>query len=99
MNVHEVIKNLVPQNTQTIQGIDFHLERYVEDGFIYKDIQFTDKGEDFKFQEKVKAISLEQFKTYFEKAGLQIKNLFGDYHLNEFHLENSPRLILIFEHA
>ncbi|MDQ7917421.1 class I SAM-dependent methyltransferase [Mesonia sp. MT50] len=99
MNVHEVIKNLVPQNTQSIQGIDFHLERYVEDGFIYKDIQFTDEGESFKFQEKVKAISLEQFKTYFEKAGLQIKNLFGDYHLNEFHLETSPRLILIFEHA
>lgn len=99
MNVHLVIKNLVSQNTKTAQGIDFHLKRTFEGGYIYKEIQFSDEGEEFKFQEKVKAITLSQFETYFEKAGLKIKSLLGDYHLNEFSLETSPRLILIFEHA
>jgi len=99
MNVHYVIENLVAKNTKTIQGIDFHLERFVENGYIFKNIKFTDEGEDFTFQEKVKAITLSQFKTYFAKAGLNIKTLFGDYHLNEFNLEHSSRLILIFEHA
>lgn len=99
MNVDYVIKNLVSQNSKTIQGIDFHLKRYVEDGYIFKNIEFTDKGEEFKFQEKVKAITLSHFEEYFKNAGLKVKTLFGDYQLNDFNLENSSRLILIFEHA
>lgn len=96
MNVNQVIKNLVPTEIKTMKGIDFHIKRYVKDNHIYKEIRFTDAEEDFMFTEKVKAITLEDFKTYFKKAGLTLKHTFGDYNLNSFDVESSSRLILVF---
>lgn len=96
MNVNQVIKNLVPTEIKTMKGIDFHIERYVKDNHIYKEIRFTDAEQDFMFTEKVKAITLDDFKTYFNKAGLTLKHTFGDYNLNSFDVESSSRLILVF---
>ena len=97
MNVNQVIKNLVPTEIKTMKGIDFHIKRYVKDKHIYKEIRFTDAEEEFMFTEKVKAITLDDFKTYFKKAGLTLKHTFGDYNLNTFNAETSQRLILVFE--
>ncbi len=96
MNVNKVIKNLVASEVKTLKGIDFHLKRYVKNNHIIKEISFEDEGQHFSFQEKVKAITLSDFKTYFKKAGLTLKHTFGDYKLNDFDLENSSRLILVF---
>jgi hypothetical protein len=30
-----------------VEGIDFHLKRYLKDGHIYKEIDFEDKGKNF----------------------------------------------------
>jgi hypothetical protein len=30
-----------------VEGIDFHLKRYLKDGHIYKEIDFEDKGQNF----------------------------------------------------
>ena len=45
MNVDFVIENLVPTEIKTVDGIDFHIKRYVKDNHIYKEIDFEDKGE------------------------------------------------------
>lgn len=95
LNPSYVIRNLVPKETRTIEGISFHIERYVADNFITKDIRFTDENETYHFQEKVKALQLSDFKKYLEPFGMTITDLFGDYHLNAFDMENSPRLIII----
>ena len=50
----------------------------------------------YNFTEKVKAISLLDFKNYFMEAGVNLKYCFGDYQLNEYNKETSSRLILIF---
>jgi SAM-dependent methyltransferase len=97
MNVDYVISHLVPTEVKTMKGIDFHINRYVKDNHIYKDIDFEDDGEQFKFTEKVKAITLEDFKNYFKNAGLTLVNTFGDYQLNEFDRETSKHLILVFK--
>ncbi len=97
MNVNHVIKNLVERETKTVHKITFHMHRYVKDGYIFKDISFTDNKEEFLFTEKVKALTLEDFIVYFQKAGIELLHTFGDYHLGTFNLENSPRLILIFK--
>ena len=97
MNVANVISNLVPTEVKTMKGIDFHIKRYVKNNHIYKDISFKDNDEQFEFTEKVKAITLDDFKTYFKKAGLTLINTFGDYKLNDFNLETSKRLILVFK--
>lgn len=96
MNVDKVIGNLVRQEVKTVRGIDFHISRRVEDGFILKDIEFEDEGEDYAFTEKVKALTLKKFKEYFDKAGIQLVHTFGDYHLAPYNKEESDRLILVF---
>ena len=96
MNVKKVINNLVPFEIKTVKGIDFHISRRVQDGFILKDIEFEDKGEDYAYTEKVKALTLQKFLFYFEKAEIELVNTFGSYQLNPYDEENSDRLILVF---
>lgn len=97
MNSDYVIENLVPEDVKTVDGIDFHQKRYVEDGYIIKDINFTDKGEDFHYQERVKAKTLADFEALFEEAGVYLLDIFGDYKLRKFHKGTSERLIMIFK--
>lgn len=96
MNVKMVIKNLVPTEVKNVMGINFYLTRFYHEGFIYKNIRFTDKEESYNFTEKVKALTLKDFKAYFKKAGIQLKHTFGNYQLNSFDEKKSDRLILIF---
>jgi len=97
MNSEYVIKNLVPQNTKTVDGIEFLQKRSVESGYILKDISFEANGEKYKFQERVKAFTLEDFQELFKKADVHLLDVFGDYKLNKYHREHSERLILIFK--
>lgn len=97
MNIEKILHCLKGEEIKTVDEIEFHIRRFTKDKFLVKEIRFTDKGKDYHFREKVKMVSLEDFKSYFEKAGLTIKHLFGDYHLNIFDPLNSDRLILVGE--
>ncbi|MCP4442214.1 MAG: class I SAM-dependent methyltransferase [Aureispira sp.] len=94
-NAHKVIQKLVLKEEKTVGDIDFDLQRYVENGYIVKNIRFEDKGELYHFQERVRALSLEDFEGFLKGAGLEIEQTFGDFALNPFDLEESDRLILI----
>jgi SAM-dependent methyltransferase len=97
MNVDYVIDNLVTEDIKTVEGIAFLQKRYVSDGHIIKDISFRADGEHFEFQERVKAFSLADFQKLFEKAGVYLLDVFGDYKLNKYHAKTSERLIMIFK--
>ena len=96
LNVELAIKNLVPEETKKVGGLVFHIEKYVENGFIFKNIRFQEEGKDYFFTERVKALTLADFKNYFNEAKVQLKSVFGDYQLNDFEESTSERLILIF---
>lgn len=97
MNVSLVEHNLVAHENKEIDGILFHLDRKIEKGYIIKDINFSDNGKDFHFQERVEICKLDYFEKLAKKAGFILKNVFGDYQLNAFEEKKSPRLILIFK--
>lgn len=97
MNVHKVIKDLVPHETKTVEGIDFNIKRYVEDKHIIKEIDFEDKGKQYYYTEKVKALTLEDFEAMMEEAGIYLLDVFGDYKLHKFYKNESDRLIMIFK--
>lgn len=97
MNTDFIIENLVPEETKIVDDITFHLKRYVEDGYIIKDINFDDNGQQYKFQERVRAFTLTDFEQLFEKAGVYLLDIFGDYKLNKFHKSTSKRLVMIFK--
>jgi SAM-dependent methyltransferase len=97
MNVPYVLDQLVAEETKSVDGIDFHLKRYLLDGYIIKEINFTDKGQDFYYTEKVRALTLDDFKQMMEQAGIYLLDTFGDYKLKKYHKKDSERLIMIFK--
>ncbi len=96
LNVDLAIKNLVASEKKNVGDIVFNIEKYVEDGYIIKNIRFRENGKDFFYSERVRALTLEDFKTYFEEANVELINVFGNYQLNDFDKNTSERLILIF---
>ena len=97
MNVSQVIETLVPEEIKTMEGIDFHIKRYLKENHIYKEIDFEDQGQKFHFTEKVKALTLQDFEELMEEAGIYLLDTFGDYKLKKFHKTESERLIMIFK--
>ena len=97
MNVNQVIETLVPEEVKTVDEIDFHIKRYVEEGHIFKEIDFEDQGRKYHFTEKVKALTLKDFQDLMDEAGIFLLDIFGDYKLKKFHKTESERLIMIFK--
>lgn len=97
MNVNNVVAKLVADEVKTVDGIDFHINRYLADNHIFKEIRFTDQGREYHFTEKVKALTLEDFESLMEQAGIFLLDVFGDYKLRKFSATESERLILIFK--
>jgi len=97
MNVANVVENLVPEEVKTVDNIDFHIKRYLEDGHIFKQIDFEDQGRKYHFTEKVKALTLKDFQDLMDEAGIYLLDIFGDYKLKKFHKTESERLIMIFK--
>jgi SAM-dependent methyltransferase len=97
MNVNYVIANLVPEEVKTVDDIEFHIKRFVKDNHIFKEIDFEDQGEKFHFTEKVQALTLKDFESMMEEAGIYLLDIFGDYKLKKFHKTESERLIMIFK--
>jgi SAM-dependent methyltransferase len=90
-----VLKHLVGQETVIKQGILFEINRWSEEGFLYKSIDFTDQKEVYHFEEKVELISKSDFLEYAVNSGLSPTGILGDYQLNEFDDQNSPRMIFL----
>lgn len=95
MNCNKVVKKLEKQEIKRVDNICFNISKSFNNGFILKNIDFVVKGNVYSFQEKVKALNLNQFKHYFNTANLKIEGIFGDYCLNDFDEDNSERLIIV----
>lgn len=97
LNSDFVIDNLVPENTKTVEGIEFKQKRSFENGYIIKDISFAIDEKTYQYQERVRAFTLNDFQDLFEKAGVYLLDVFGDYKLQKFDKHTSERLVMIFK--
>ena len=96
MNSPKVIENLIPKNTYIGDEITFNLNRNCSNGFINKHIEVIDKNKIFKYKERVRAYTFEDFRSMLSNAGLDLIDCFGSYNLEPFKEKKSDRLILIF---
>lgn len=96
-NTQKIIKNLTHREVKTIEGIEFHIHKFVSEGKIIKHINFEHKGKQFAFEERVQAFMYEDFVQMFEKSGLAITETFGSYNLDPYDVTNSERLIFVCE--
>lgn len=95
MNTDKVIANLVADEEKEVQGITFKIHRGLEHDFIVKTISFTDNGQEYKFQERVRALREEDFMEYLKLTQLRLVEILGDYHLNKYDREQSDRMIFV----
>ena len=96
INAHRAIENLVPAESKEIDGINFDIRRSVQDNFIIKDIIVKDGSKaEQAYQERVKALMVSDLRSLMAQAGLTIMKQWGDYHLNGFDANTSPRVILV----
>lgn len=95
LNVIKTQANLVKEEIKEVDGIEFHIKREIKNGFILKNISFFADDKQHTYTEKVKFLNFDKMKNYFEQAGLEIIEVFGDYSLTPFDEQNSNRLILV----
>jgi SAM-dependent methyltransferase len=90
-------KNLKASEKKEIDGIVYEIKRSSNEKYFFKTIIIENMGPHgpYEFTEQVKKYSLADFDHLFRKHGLRIEQVFGDYDLNEYDPEMSPRLILI----
>lgn len=95
MNVDKVLRTLVAEEEKEIDGISFKIKRQHKDGFIVKDIHIKDGEQIFDFQEKVQALTIDNFKELISKTDLIVEGFYGNYDLNIFDVDTSDRMIII----
>lgn len=96
LNPDVVINKLVPHESKEVEGIEFNINKMQsDDGFIIKNIEFEHEDIQYEYHEKIMLIKHSEFLDYFEKAGLTVEDVFGDYKLNPYDCHLSERMIFI----
>ena len=94
MIVKNYLKALLLSGLTKKKNIEFDIKRTFSGTHIIKQISFEDKGQKFKFQEKVQAIDLSMFQELLAPYFV-IDTVFGSFELNEYIPSESNRLIII----
>lgn len=97
LNTQYVINNMVANDSKTIDGITFNISKTIENNTIIKNIDFIDKGQAFHFEERVKLFDKAYFEDLAKACNLTLVNTFGNYQLQQFEVNTSPRLILVLQ--
>ncbi len=97
LNVHFAEDHLVPELIKQVDDVQFHIKKWHDEDHFYKQIQIEDKGVLFEqsYTEKVAKFNMGDFNDMFAYQGLQIQEVFGDYHFGHYDVRKSPRLIMI----
>ncbi|HEV8506728.1 MAG TPA: methyltransferase domain-containing protein [Chitinophagaceae bacterium] len=90
-------KKLVAAEKKEIDGLIYDITRWTTDTHFFKKIRIENigLGEPVEHIERVKKFSADDLKDLFAHCGLQLESVYGDYFLNEYDVQTSPRLILI----
>ena len=94
----EYVKGIIKStDTITMDGITFNIKKRIEGITVIKNINFTDEGQDYHFEERVKLFDKTYFECLAKDCNLTILHTFGNYQLEEFDVNTSPRLILVLQ--
>ncbi len=94
-NAYKIRKYGNATSNKLIEGIKFHIEKFIDGHFIRKKISFRDKECNFNFEEQLILTDKNELEKYFITAGLEITECFGNYKLDPFDEKTSDRLILL----
>jgi 2-polyprenyl-3-methyl-5-hydroxy-6-metoxy-1,4-benzoquinol methylase len=96
LNVHYAETHTGKSHEKIMNGVTFHISKWHNEEHFFKQIQVTEQGKTkHLFTEKVAKFSLGDFTDMFAYQGLQIQEVYGDYHFAHYDIHHSPRLIMV----
>lgn len=98
LNVHFAVRTQESNAIKIVDDIHFHISKWNDEHHFFKQIQITDsnnKNPKHLHTERVAKFSLGDFTEMLSHQHLQIREVYGDYQLGNYDLQNSPRLIII----
>lgn len=97
LNVNYAESQLEPESALEIGGVNYYITKWSDDNHFYKRIVVEDKNLDTPIihQEKVAKFSLNDFTEMLARHQMQVQEVFGDYHLGDYHVDDSPRMIIV----
>jgi len=99
LNTHYAENHLVHNEIKQMDNTLYEIHRWDDDNHFYKKIIVTDPSliSPLQYTEKVAKFSLGDFTDMLSYQGLQVQEVFGDYHFNHYHIRKTQRLIIIAE--
>ncbi len=97
LNVHYAEDHLVHTSDIEIDGVNYFLTKWFDETHFYKKIIIEDEAleKPIEYREKVAKFSLGDFTEMLAYHQLQIQEVFGDYNFSDYHVKNSPRMVII----
>lgn len=97
LNSNYVATHLVYDEVKEKENVVFDIRRELKAHKFMKQISILDKEKMRRatYTESVNAFTRQDFEAMFAKQGLEITEIFGDYHFNSYDEQRSPRLIII----
>jgi SAM-dependent methyltransferase len=93
LNAPYVIETLVPESTETRNGVRIHQQRWIEDGRVHKQIDLHDGERTQTHRESVRLYTVDDLTELYGRAGLSVQTAYGNYDGTP-HSPSTPRLIL-----
>ena len=96
LNVTDAETRLVPEETKEIGGTAYRLTRWTDNSHFFKKIVIDDGSrQPFEYLERVARFGIDDFRRMLWAHNLAIETVYGDYGLNAFDPEVSPRMIIV----
>lgn len=97
LNVHYAEDHFVYTMDKEIDGVNFHITKWMDEDYFYKKVEVED--DDFEephiYTEKVSKFSLGDFTDMLGFQNMQVQEVYGDYNLSDYHVRNSPRMVIL----
>lgn len=97
LNVHYAEAHLVHNEIKEVEGTAYEIHRWHTATHFFKRIIVRDPSltEPIEFTERVAKLSLGDFTDMLSFQKMQVEEVFGDYNLNAYHVNETPRLIVV----
>jgi SAM-dependent methyltransferase len=95
LNAVPLLKQETQKAEQEVDGVLFRTSKSIEGKSVVKQIEVNDAGVIHHFKERVQLIMHEDFQRMLQSSGFKIEKIFGNYSLNDYRPEDSPRCLII----
>jgi SAM-dependent methyltransferase len=97
LNARYVDRHLTPEDSVEADGTVYRIRRWTDGRCFWKRVVVDDGkgGEPLVYREQVARFSVADFEAMLSPHGLDIEELYGDYRLNSYDAQLSPRIVIV----